>query len=275
MTSPKQLLESAGLSPKKSLGQNFLHDPNTLAAIVTSADLPPDATVLEIGPGLGALTQYLAQTAHQVICIETDQRLQPLLTQQLAPYNNVRIEWIDFLDADVQALIGENDFYVVANLPYYITSAILRKLLDAPHRPRHLVLTVQKEVAERILAKTGDMNLLSVSVQFYGTPQHVMYLKPAVFWPRPDVDSAVIRIDINPTPHAGITDSTTFFKLVRAGFSQKRKQLKNSLANGLGITNAHAEALLNHANIQPSRRAETLSLDEWAALLHAYTQSEN
>lgn len=272
-TSPKQLLDVFEIAPKKSLGQNFLHDPNTLARIVESADLPSDATVLEIGPGTGALTILLAEQSARVICIETDTRLQPVLEQQLRNFSHVEIHWGDFLKVDLGALVGEAPYYVVANLPYYITSAIIRRLFEHVNPPRRLVLTVQKEVAERILAKPDDMSLLSVSVQFYGMPQWVMTLNPAVFWPRPDVESAVIRIDLHPEPNPHVTDIPRFFNIVRAGFSQKRKQLKNALAGGLGIKAAALEPTLNQAGIEPSRRAETLSLPEWEALYQAFTQS--
>lgn len=271
-TTPKQLLETFALAPKKSLGQNFLHDPNTLARIIESADLPPNATVLEIGPGTGALTRLLANHAARVVCVETDMRLQPVLEQQLQGLGHVEIHWGDFLKVDMDALLGDSPYYVVANLPYYITSAIIRRLFEAPNPPHRLVLTVQKEVAERILAKPGDMSLLSVSVQFYGEPQWVMTLNPAVFWPRPDVESAVIRIDVYEHPNSIVSDIPRFFQIVRAGFSQKRKQLKNALAGGLGIKAATLEPILTQAGIDPSRRAETLSLPEWEALYRAFTQ---
>lgn len=270
MTGPKQLLESLGIAPKKSLGQNFLHDPNTLNALVEAAQLPENATVLEIGPGTGVLTERLARVAGRVIAVEADERLRPILEKQLTPFHNVTLCWMDFLQADVDELVGTGDFYVVANLPYYITSPILRKLLEAPHRPRRLVLTVQKEVADRIVAKPGDMGILSVSVQFYGTPQAVMRLNPAVFWPRPEVESAVVRIDVHDAPLYDVPSAETLFRIVRAGFGQKRKQLKNSLASGLGISNSEAQLLLERAGIEASRRAETLSLEEWAALARQY-----
>ncbi len=268
-TNPKQLLDALDIVPKKSLGQNFLHDPNVLARIVASAELPPNATVLEIGAGTGMLTTQLAQVAERVVAFETDERLAPTLNQQLAPYDNVEVRWGDFLKAE----INMDDYYVVANLPYYITSAIVRKLLESPSPPCRLVMTVQKEVAERMLATPGQMSILSVSVQFYGKPRLVMKLNPAVFWPRPDVESAVVRIDVYDTPLVDVHDPQAFFRLVRAGFSQKRKQLKNALAGGLGIKATQARALLEAANIASERRAETLELEEWAALSRAYTAS--
>jgi 16S rRNA (adenine1518-N6/adenine1519-N6)-dimethyltransferase len=266
---PRQLLEDYGLDPKKSLGQNFLHDPNALARIVEAAELPPDALVLEIGAGTGALTRVLAEQVGQVITIETDERLQSLLNEQLAGLENVQVYWEDFLKLDLESLVGQQDYYVVANLPYYITSKILRTLLDHPNRPKRMVLTVQREVADRILAREGEMSLLSVSVQFYGIPQMVMRLNPAVFWPRPDVESAVIRVEVSERPRVDVPDNQSFFAVVRAGFSQKRKQIKNSLGTGLQLKGGATTALLEKAGIDPRRRAETLSLEEWGRLSRA------
>ena len=267
---PKQLLDDYGIVPKKSLGQNFLHDPNTLDKIVTIAELMPDDTVLEIGPGTGALTQLLAQNARHVVAVEVDERLRPLLEDQLADFKNVYLVFEDILKVDVLQLIGPRDFVVVANLPYYITSAILRHLLESDHPPRRLVLTVQMEVAERLVAQPPDMSLLSVSVQFFGKPRIVTRLKPGVFWPRPDVDSAVVRIDTYDRPPVDVPDAPTFFRVVRAGFGQKRKQLRNSISSGLRLDSESASALFEQAGIDPRRRAETLSLYEWAALTRAF-----
>jgi 16S rRNA (adenine1518-N6/adenine1519-N6)-dimethyltransferase len=155
---------------------------------------------------------------------------------------------------------------VVANVPYYITSAIIRHLLDSPHRPRRIVMTVQHELAERILAQPPEMNLLAVSVQVYGQPEIVTRIKPAVFWPRPEVDSAVLKIDSYAVPAVDVPGMGQFFRVVRAGFGQKRKQLKNSLGSGLGIKATLAGECLEDAGIDPKRRAETVSLEEWARL---------
>jgi 16S rRNA (adenine1518-N6/adenine1519-N6)-dimethyltransferase len=266
---PKLLLDQYGILPKKSLGQNFLHDPNSLEKIVTTAQLTPQDTVLEIGPGTGALTEVLARAAGKVIAVEVDDRLQPVLSARLKPYPNVKVLYEDILQAYIPALVGAGEYVVVANLPYYITSAILRHLLESERRPRRLVLTVQSEVAERLIAKPGDMSVLAVSAQFYGKPQIVNKIKPGAFWPRPDVDSAVIRMDTFAAPLVSVPDDVTFFRVVRAGFGQKRKQLKNSLADGLALTSEAAVALLERAAVDPRRRAETLTLEEWAALTRA------
>jgi 16S rRNA (adenine1518-N6/adenine1519-N6)-dimethyltransferase len=270
MSNPKQILHQIGIDPIKSLGQNFLHDPNTIEKIVDSAEIMPDDIVLEIGPGAGAITGLLAQRARQVFSIEVDERLRPILNSQLRDYDNVQVIFQDFLKFDVSALIGTQDFVVVANVPYYITSPIILQLLSLPHLPRAIVLTIQYEVAERIIAQPPDMNRLAVITQLYGTPSIVTKLSAAVFWPRPDVESAVIKIVPHAQPVVDVQDVNLFSRLVKAGFSQKRKQLRNSLSGGLGIKGKEAEQLLTDAGIQPQRRAETLSLDEWAKLLKTY-----
>lgn len=263
---PKSLLDQYEIQPKKSLGQNFLHDPGALEKIVALAELQPEDTVLEIGPGTGALTRFLARAARKVIAVEVDDRLKPILDSELSQYPNVWVIYQDILTVDVAGLLRPNPYVVVANLPYYITSAILRHLLESSYRPRRLVLTVQQEVAERLVARPDNMSLLSVSVQFYGAARIVNKLKPAAFWPRPDVDSAVVRIDVYDQPPVAVPDEQTFFRVVRAGFSQKRKQLKNALGGGLGLPHQQAAELLEQAGIDPRRRAETLSLEEWAGL---------
>lgn len=270
MTNPKTLLERYGLEPKKGLGQNFLHDPNTLEKIVAAAELQPGDTALEIGPGTGTLTEVLARNAARVIAVEIDDQLAPILRERLAPYDNVEVVFRDILQTDVPALVGEREFVVVANVPYYITSAIIRHLLEAPRRPKRIVLTVQLEVAERLLAKPGDMSLLAVSAQYYGKPSLVMRIKAGAFWPRPDVDSAAVRLDVYDKPAVDVPDDATFFRVVRAGFSQKRKQLKNSLSADLHLSGDATSAWLESAGIDPRRRAETLTLEEWAALARAY-----
>jgi len=265
----RERLERHDIAPKKSLGQNFLHDPHALEKIVEVADVTPDTTVLEIGPGTGHLTRVLAGAAGRVIAVELDDRLVPLLREEFAAQPHVTVIHGDILELDLRALLGDEPYVVVANLPYDITSAILRRLLDHEPRPQRLVLTVQREVAERLVARPGDMSLLAVSVQFYGAPQIVTRLNPAAFWPRPEVESAVVRIDLHPAPPVDVPDERAFFRVVRAGFSQKRKQLRNALGSGLGAGKRRADAYLARAGLDPSRRAETLSLDEWAALTRA------
>lgn len=259
---PKSLLDYYQVVPRKSLGQNFVQDEHALDKIVAAAELAPSDTVLEIGPGTGALTEKLAQAARRVIAVELDRRMEPILKAGFSHRPNVEFVFEDILEANVPALVGDADYVVVANVPYYITSAILRTLLESKHRPRRLVLTMQLEVAERLIAKPGDMSVLAVSAQFYAKVQIAAHLKAAIFWPRPEVDSAVVRLDTYERPPVDVPDEQSFFRLVKAGFSQKRKQLKNSLGS-------EGAALLERAGIDPRRRAETLSLEEWAALARA------
>ncbi len=256
---PKSQLDHHHVHPKKSLGQNFIQDPSALDKIVAAAELTPNDTVLEIGPGTGVMTTRLAQVARRVIAVEIDQRLAPILSASLGHLPNVQLVYADILETNVPALVDEGDYVVVANVPYYITSAILRSLLESRHRPRRIVLTVQLEVAERLVAKPGDMSLLAVSAQFYAKVQVAARLNAAIFWPRPEVDSAVVRLDVYDQLPYDVPDEKGFFRVVRAGFSQKRKQLKNSLGK-------EGAVWLEAAGIDPRRRAETLTLDEWAAL---------
>lgn len=266
---PKQLMEHYGLDPKKSLGQNFMHDPNTIAKIVATADIQPDETVLEIGPGTGELTAALAQVARSVIAVELDDRLIPLLESRFRSTPNVYFQFDDILRTNIPALVGGKPYCVVANVPYYITSNILRHVLEPQRRPRRVVMTVQYEVAQRITAKPGDLSLLAVSVQYYGKPTLIGKLNRAVFWPRPDVDSAILQIDPYRAPIIDVPSDEAFFAVVRAGFSQKRKQLRNSLSTGLALKPEQADAVLLAAGLDPQRRAETLTLAEWGALTRA------
>jgi 16S rRNA (adenine1518-N6/adenine1519-N6)-dimethyltransferase len=257
------------MNPKQLLGQNFIHDPNTLDKIVSIAELSPEDRVLEIGPGTGALTERLAKTAREVVTVELDERLRPVLDEVLLPYPNVRVIYQDILTVDVKRVFNGEPYKVVANVPYYITSAILKHLLENEYRPQRLVLTVQSEVAERLVAKPDDMSILAVSVQFFGKPQIAMRLKSSVFWPRPDVDSALVVIDTYDRPPVDAPDYKHFFRVVRAGFSQKRKQLKNSVSSGLNLNADQTARLFAASGIDSRRRAETLTLEEWAALTRA------
>ena len=260
------LLKQFGLRPRKGLGQNFLQDDRALREIVASAAIKPTDDILEIGPGLGNLTRYLALAAHSLTAVELDQALFPALKTVVAPYKNVRLVQGDILKLIPANLMKSPDYLVVANIPYYITSAVLRHLLESGGHPRRLVLTVQEQVAERICAKAGKMSLLSLSVQVYGTPSIVAYIPAEAFYPAPKVDSAVLRVEILSEPLIPMPLLDTFFTLIKAGFSQKRKTLRNSLSGGLGIAPAGAEKMLAAAGLDPMRRAETLSLEEWNRL---------
>jgi 16S rRNA (adenine1518-N6/adenine1519-N6)-dimethyltransferase len=260
------LLKRYDLRAHKGLGQNFLQDPLALAKIVSVAEIQQTDTVLEIGPGLGSLTRYLAVSAREVIAVELDEHLLTPLKTVLAPYQNVRLFHGDILKLSSQDLNLEGNYTVVANIPYYITSAVIRHLLESTTKPRRIVLTVQKEVARRICAQPGDLSLLALSVQVYGKPRIVADIPASAFFPTPKVDSSILVVDIYPSPLIPQELLETFFKLIKAGFSQKRKTLRNSLSSGLRISPAGAAALLTQANIDPQRRAETLDLSEWSEL---------
>jgi 16S rRNA (adenine1518-N6/adenine1519-N6)-dimethyltransferase len=260
------LLKKYGLRPHKGLGQNFLQDPTALEKIIAAAEIRPADTVLEIGPGLGSLTRYLAAAAKSVVAVELDQHLFPPLKAVLSPYDNVRLIHGDILELNPSDLIHEPGYVVAANVPYYITSAIIRHLLESPSKPRRIVLTVQKEVAQRICETPGDLSLLALSVQVYGKPRVVAHIPADAFHPAPNVDSSVLSIGIYPAPLIPTELLEAFFRLTKAGFSQKRKTLRNSLSSGLAISPIQAADLLTQSGIDPQRRAETLSIDEWSTL---------
>lgn len=260
------LLKRYGLRADKSLGQNFLQDPIALEKIVSAAEIRPTDSVLEIGPGLGSLTRYLAVSAKEVVAVELDQKLIPPLKAVIASYANIRLIQGDILEFPPSELVDQAGYLVVANIPYYITSAIIRHLLENEPKPRRIVLTIQKEVADRICATPGDMSLLALSVQVYGKPRITERIPAGAFFPTPKVDSAVLCLDVYPEPQIKNELLETFFKLIKAGFSQKRKTLRNSLSSGLHIAPNDAADLLTKADIDPQRRAETLSIPEWQRL---------
>ena len=275
----KKLLRKYDIRAKKGLGQNFLVDEKVLDSILTAAELTPADTVIEVGPGLGIMTAELAKRAGWVIAIELDNRLADILKKTL-PANVVIINQ-DVLGTDPGALLQEGaphfpetikPYKVVANLPYYITSPVLRHFLGASVKPERIVVMVQKEVAGAIVAGPGKRSVLSISVQFYGKPEIVAYVPAASFYPAPEVDSAVVKIDVYPRPPVDVDDEDRFFKLVRAGFKAARKQVANSLSQGLGLPKAEVIGLLKAAAIDPTRRAETFTLEEWGCLWRAYHQ---
>jgi 16S rRNA (adenine1518-N6/adenine1519-N6)-dimethyltransferase len=265
-----QLLHQYGLRPNKSLGQNFLLDETALHQVVEAARITPQDVVLEIGPGLGSLTRHLAVNAYKVVAVEVDSSLIPILKQVVSQFSNVQVVEGDILSLDPVQLVPQADYLVVANIPYYITSALIRHLLESSSPPRCLVLTVQQEVARRICATPGDMSLLALSVQVYGHPDIIAHIPASAFYPPPKVDSAIIRIDRFPSPVIPSDELEAFFQLMKAGFSQKRKTLRNALAGGLHLSPPVVEAMLNHAHIDPMRRAETLSLPEWRNLTEVF-----
>jgi len=277
----KRLLRRFDHRARKSLGQHFLIDEEVLRLITSAAELTPADLVVEVGPGLGVLTRELARQAGGVIAVELDDKLVAILKPALAPFPNVVIVNGDILKIEPATLLEEHkekfpevgiasNYKVVANLPYYITSAVMRHFLEASVKPQIMVVTVQKEVAQAIAAKPGDMSVLSVSVQFYGQPEIVSYVPARCFYPAPEVDSAILRVDLYARPPVAVTDARSFFELVRAGFSTPRKQIVNSLAQGLKLPKAEVLSLLVKAQIAQQRRAETLSLDEWAQLWQVF-----
>jgi len=262
----RQILNRWNLRPDKKLGQNFLLDQTILDKIVAAADLTLDDVVLEIGAGTGALTERLAKQAGRVVAVEIDRRLLPPLQSVLADFENVTLIQGDILTLDLAALIGGANvpYKVVANLPYYITSAVLRHLLEATPQSQQMIVTVQREVAKRIVAEPGQMSLLAVSVQFYGHPELLFRVKPGSFYPAPEVESAVVRLVPRADPLLPRDERASFFRIVRAGFSQRRKQLHNALSAGLGQSPSHEIATtLRKIGIDPRRRAQTLNLEEW------------
>jgi 16S rRNA (adenine1518-N6/adenine1519-N6)-dimethyltransferase len=262
------LLREHGLRPRKRLGQSFLLDPGALRRIVEAADLSAGDPVVEVGAGVGNLTHLLAAQAGTVVAVELDDRLVEILREQVAGLPNVQVVHGDVLQIHDFGF-ADRAYKVVGNLPYYITSAVLRHFLEGCPQPVLLVVTVQREVAERIVAQPGDMSLLAVSVQFYGQPRILARIPAGSFYPPPQVDSAIVRIDVGAGPQVNLDEDISegaFFRAVRAGFSQRRKTLRNSLSGGLALDPGLVEDRLREAGVDPRRRAETLSLEEWAAI---------
>lgn len=260
------LLARYRLQPSKGLGQNFLIDEAALEAIVKGSGVEKNDSVLEIGPGLGSLTRRLAVYAERVVAVELDRKMIPVLKETLNLFPNVKIVQSDILEYDPSVVFQHSSYRVVANIPYYITSAVIRHLLEQSARPVSMTLTIQKEVAERICAEPGDLSLLALSVRIYGEPSYILTIDKSAFHPVPKIDSAVVRIDLFDTPLVPSAEADRFFRMIKAGFAQKRKTLRNSLTSGLGFGREKIEAALNLAGIDPTRRAETLAIPEWLAL---------
>lgn len=255
--------KSLVVAPRKSLGQHWLHDENILEQIVESGDIKPGDTVLEIGPGLGTLTVKLLAKANKVIAVEIDESLATKLAQTLTQ-DNLEIINQDILGFDLDSL--PKGYKVVANIPYYITSKIVKFLMSAQNRPDVVVLLTQKEVAERIAAKPGKMSILAVSTQIFAEPDLGVVVLPEMFTPPPKVDSQVVILHTRSKPLMSDENMKAFFRVVKAGFSAKRKKLRTSLAGGLRMSKPEAERLLEAANIDPNARAETLSMSDWTRL---------
>ncbi|MFI8578145.1 16S rRNA (adenine(1518)-N(6)/adenine(1519)-N(6))-dimethyltransferase RsmA [Rossellomorea aquimaris] len=275
----KEILSKYGFSFKKSLGQNFLIDPNILRNITEYAGLSEKTAAIEIGPGIGALTEHLARTSGKVVAFEIDQRLIPILDDTLSPYKNVKIINEDILEADVEAIInnefeGFEDIMVVANLPYYVTTPIILKLLMEGLPIRGICVMLQKEVGDRISAKPGTKayGSLSIAIQYYTVAEMVMTVPKTVFMPQPNVDSAVIRLTKREKPPVEVISEDFFFIITRSSFAQRRKTILNNLSSQLPQGKEKKDMILealSAAGIEPTRRGETLSIQEFGRLSDA------
>ncbi|MCH7828762.1 ribosomal RNA small subunit methyltransferase A [Patescibacteria group bacterium] len=264
----KELLRAYNTIPKERLGQNFLLEKRVASKMLKATEISQKDIVLEIGPGIGTLTQELAQKAKRVIAVEKDPTMVKILRETTGALPNIEIIQADILKLNLARLSYSK---VVANLPYYITSPVIRMFLEAKNKPELMVFMVQKEVAQRICAKPPDMNLLAVSVQFYAEPKIVSFVRKGAFWPQPKVDSAIVKIV--PKNELPFVDPGLFFRIVKAGFKQPRKQLGNNLAQGLKLSREEIETWLNQGDIQPTQRAETLSLTDWVVLAKSLPKS--
>jgi 16S rRNA (adenine1518-N6/adenine1519-N6)-dimethyltransferase len=269
------ILNKHNLRPDKNLGQNFLTDPNILNKITSIAAISAENSVLEIGAGLGHLTAHLARSASHVTAVEIDPRLIPVLEENLANYPNIKLVQGDILNLDPRELVQENGYLVVANIPYYITSRIIRHLLESDLKPARIILTIQYEVAQRICARDGKLSLLALSVLVYGEPHLELRIPAGAFYPKPEVDSAVIKINLYQQPLLEAGLRAGFFKIVKAGFRHKRKTLRNSISKGLRWEAAKVEDLLATQGIDPGLRAENISIDQWLDLARAYDKIQS
>jgi len=265
----KKLLRTYGAWPNKDLGQHFLTDENVLEKIVETADLGKSDIVVEVGPGIGIMTKELAKKAKKVYAVEIDPKIAEILSTVCIKYPNLKIVRDDIRNFNPK---GIGKYKVVANLPYYITSHVIRKFLEEKHKPEAMTVLIQREVAERICAKPGRMSILAVAVQFYGIPEIVDLVSPMAFFPSPKVYSAILKIKVFKEPVFSDIDPKIFFRLVRAGFGEKRKMLSNSMSGGLGIEKELAEKLLKGAGVEPMLRAERLSLDDWRRIYLVFSK---
>jgi len=272
----KNLLEKRAIKPSKRLGQNFLISEQTRMELVAAADIKKNDLVLEVGAGIGTITTELAARAKHVIAVEKDKALIPILKETTKDFKNIEIIQGDILKtcfvfptfAKASADRHGSCFMVVGNIPYYLTAPLIRKFLESADPPRSMTLMVQKEMAQRICAKPPDMSILAISVQVYAKPHITSYVPRSSFWPAPEVDSAILKII--PVPADSKTNLAKFFRIVKTGFSSPRKQLINNLSKGLKISRAETERVFLSANIDPKRRAETLSVEDWINLVRKF-----
>lgn len=265
-----EILQQFDLRPQKSLGQNFLADHNALVKIVRDSGVGPKDRVLEVGAGLGSLTRLLAASAQSVTAIEIDAHLFPALRSVTEPFSNIRLVQGDILAIPPETLFEDDGYLVIANIPYYITSAVIRHLLEAKVRPAKLVLTMQKEVAERIINRDEKMSLLSLSVLVYGEPRIISQIPAQCFYPAPKVDSSVLGVDLYDQPLLTPLETDVLFKLAHAAFNQKRKMLRNSLRSLLAGDAESPTTMLAQAEIDPTARPENLKLEDWIRLVKVF-----
>jgi 16S rRNA (adenine1518-N6/adenine1519-N6)-dimethyltransferase len=264
----RNFLYAHHIRPNKAFGQNFLVDRDILLHIVEAAEIHAGDQVLELGAGTGVLTRELAKRARRIVAVELEREMLSLLAKTTHNYRNIEIMERNLLYVDPKEIFGSDSYKLVANLPYYIASPTFRHFLECANPPRLFVAMVQYEVAQRLVAAPGDLSLLGVSIQFYGEPKIIEHVPARAFYPAPRVDSAILRIDLKDEVPLTSGQRDSFFRLVHAGFSERRKQLHNSLAHGLHRKNADVQPWLLAANIDPSRRAETLSIEDWLRLWH-------
>ena len=265
----RQLLRREGLRPHRGLSQNFLTDAEALDAIVAAADVGPGDRVVEVGPGLGVLTRRLLAAGCEVTAIELDTHLVGFLRRELADAERLTLLEGDALDVDPADLFPGQPYLLVANIPYHITSPLLHRFLGGAHPPRRAVLLVQDEVAERVAAAAGGMSYLSVFVQDLAEARIVVRVPAAAFEPEPDVDSAVLRLDLRPRPVVPEPDRETFHRIVQAAFRQRRKQIHNSLVRELALERTTVAEALGRCAVAPDRRPQTLTVAEWRCLTDA------
>ncbi len=270
---PRALLRKLGLSARKGFSQSFLTDEYVVREIVAAAELQPSDQVLEIGPGLGVLTRELVKAAGRVVAVELDRNLADLLPRLVPGAKNLEVIQGDYLDLDL-ATVFTGPYKVVANLPYAITSPALRRMLTATPKPGVAVVMVQREVAERVAAKPGGTSLLSIMVQLYARVTVVREVPASAFYPAPKVDSTVLKLEVYDRPPEGVDDPEALLKIVAAGFSRRRKQLHNSLSQSLWFPPGGVFEVLEAGGIEPSRRAQTLSIEEWIRLYQAYQEAK-
>jgi 16S rRNA (adenine1518-N6/adenine1519-N6)-dimethyltransferase len=264
----RNFLYAHHIRPNKAFGQNFLVEHDVLLHIVEAAEIDVDDQVLELGAGTGVLTRELAKRARRVVAVELEREMLSLVAETTRNYSNVEIMERNLLYVDPTEVFGSDSYKLVANLPYYITAPTFRHFLESANPPCLFVVMVQYEVAQRIVAGPGDLSLLGISIQFYGEPKIIEHVPAQAFYPAPKVDSAILRIDLKDEVPLTPGKRDSFFRLVQAGFSERRKQIHNSLAHGLHRKDTDVQSYLFAANINPSRRAETLSIEDWLRLWH-------